>query len=708
MLSPRKLLWDVKISSLSNRKRYAINALSFIIRMSLFPEELTSTFEVKDHQNFGTYGAIYRAIKRSNRKMYAMKAVVRADTGSSWKDIETEMQVLSWVNPYKLHLDSFFVSGNTFFMVIDYCRNGNLLKAIADKIEDHELFKEDEIWKYFIQICFGLESLRYNGFIHQDLHPQNILLDENKDIKIADFGISCSLPIKTVQGVINYQSPETHCGDIQAEESDVWAVGCILYHLCNLEEPFDLNVNKIGYEPHKPIRSEYSNELRYFVDWCLKKQQTERPKILDILTHEFIINKTLSLGITIPQTSAINAAICQIQLNKERERNEQLENELSKYRKESMVQKTEIEWLKEEIARLDSIINESSKILKGSENVKDTENEENLLNSQIITITNDLSGKLNEAESALNAIDTLRNKKAEILSMPNNPELEMDFRATCSAYQSNSNLYDPPLMQAYQDYLNAYQQKTSLYNVTEDAENNRTNLVIYNTETEVQEEVRILQTPELLNWNTCITQLPNGKLFCFGRAVSVSGITLLIDVNGGVEELPSGTPCFHSSCLYFNNSVYCFGGYNGKNLTLSSRFDLHQKRWIQLTPMPRADYACSSIAFNGNILISGLINKNLLLYSIDINSFSIIPYEYADNKVKILINAGRLYLIECENGSIYESEIASYTNWKRIGNSIIDYNPCQVYCSYNKGFIFIGAASDYYKFDLNGKLIRIL
>ncbi|CAG9330134.1 unnamed protein product [Blepharisma stoltei] len=302
---------------------------------------------------------------------------------------------------------------------------------------------------------------------------------------------------------------------------------------------------------------------------------------------------------------------------------------------------------------------------------------------------------------------TLRNKSAEILSRPKNPELEMDFRATCSTSQINLSLYDPPLMQTCQDYLNACQQGASLYNLRED--NRRTDLIIYNTETETQ-EVKTLQSPKPLDSSTCITQLPNGKLFCFGNFIH-SGITVLIDANGGVEVLLSGTPCAWSSCIYFNKSVYCFGGYSNRSLcTLSSRFDLDQNRWIKLTPMPKADAQCNSIIFNGNILISGLRNKNLLLYSIDIDSFSTIPYEFAKGKRKILINAGRLYLIECEEGVIYESEIGSYTNWRPAEwRSTINFYTSQVYCSYNEGFIYIGMeGSDYFKFDLNEKSLIAL
>ncbi|CAG9335169.1 unnamed protein product [Blepharisma stoltei] len=120
---------------------------------------------------------------------------------------------------------------------------------------------------------------------------------------------------------------------------------------------------------------------------------------------------------------------------------------------------------------------------------------------------------------------TLRNKSAEILSGPDNPELEMDFRANYSASQLYPSLYKPPLLQACQDYLNPCQQGASLYNLN--YENKKTTLNIYNTETKTQ-EVITLQTPQPLDSRTCIAQLPNGKLFYFGNHL-LSGYTVLID-----------------------------------------------------------------------------------------------------------------------------------------------------------------------------------
>mmetsp|Transcript_6737 Transcript_6737/g.6630 ORF Transcript_6737/g.6630 Transcript_6737/m.6630 type:complete len:129 (+) Transcript_6737:1354-1740(+) len=127
--------------------------------------------------------------------------------------------------------------------------------------------------------------------------------------------------------------------------------------------------------------------------------------------------------------------------------------------------------------------------------------------------------------------------------------------------------------------------------------------------------------------------------------------------------------------------------------------------------MPSDDCFCNSIIFNRNILISGFYNRNILRYSIDNNSFTTISHEFEEKKTKILINAARLYLIEC-CGSIYECEIGSDSNWRFIEESAINNNFSQIYCAYNNGAIYIACnRSDkmaHYKFNLGqGKLIAL-
>ncbi|CAG9334786.1 unnamed protein product [Blepharisma stoltei] len=286
-------------------------------------------------------------------------------------------------------------------------------------------------------------------------------------------------------------------------------------------------------------------------------------------------------------------------------------------------------------------------------------------------------------------------------------EYQQYLKPDCMEYQNDSSKHVPKLMQTYQNYASTLNQGDSLYLI--DRWNNRTNLLVYNTVSD-SKQTKILKTPEPLDCNTCIAQLPNGKLFCYGKNFPISGITLIIDENGGVQKLPSGVSCYWSSAIYFNNNVYCFGGI-GRHmnaLALSRRFDLDRNRWVELASMPQADCSCSSVIFNGNILISGSCYRSLLLYSIDIDSFSTIPSNFKANTLKILICAERrLYLIECDfYGKLYESDIGSYTFWRIIGRSASFFPfSFQVYWLYNAGQIYIGSIKSnmiaFFKFNLD-------
>ncbi|CAG9334788.1 unnamed protein product [Blepharisma stoltei] len=239
------------------------------------------------------------------------------------------------------------------------------------------------------------------------------------------------------------------------------------------------------------------------------------------------------------------------------------------------------------------------------------------------------------------------------------------------AYQKDRSKRRPKLMQAHRDYANTFNTKTSLYLLSENS------LFIYNTESDSEQNIKWEIPSPLSGVGSSIVELPNGKLFCFGNYPAL-GVSLIIDKNFSIQHLASSSNIVFSSVIYFKNNVYCFGGQDFKDnkLTLSRRFDLNVNRWFYLPPMPIADCYCNCAIFDGNILISGAVSRNLLLYSVYLNSFSYIPYEFEEYNRKILVNAERrLYLIECKNGSIYESKIGScmdcrLNNWFKSFPSI--------------------------------------
>mmetsp|Transcript_6737 Transcript_6737/g.6628 ORF Transcript_6737/g.6628 Transcript_6737/m.6628 type:complete len:200 (+) Transcript_6737:739-1338(+) len=193
------------------------------------------------------------------------------------------------------------------------------------------------------------------------------------------------------------------------------------------------------------------------------------------------------------------------------------------------------------------------------------------------SLMQDIGGKLKRPEKTAApkviekvTLQNLREMQTEICKKPNDPKLEEKFRKICLLCEKSPSMHDSKYINAYQDCITTYHQRTSVYSLI--IKDFRSNLVIYDTERE-RKEVKILNTHELLNNDTCIAQLPNGKLFCYGNS-DHSGVTLTIDGNGSVQDLPSGIPCSNSSAIYFNQNVYCFGGWRDDNLDLSSKFDL--------------------------------------------------------------------------------------------------------------------------------------
>ena len=115
--------------------------------------------------------------------------------------------------------------------------------------------------------------------------------------------------------------------------------------------------------------------------------------------------------------------------------------------------------------------------------------------------------------------------------------------------------------------------------------NNEVELHTYDLENRIEKtEIINDHFPEQLNSRVCTVQLPNNNLFCYGnRDKNYSGITFIIERNDNnqpkIQLLPAGHPCYASGGVYFNNSVYIFGGFNGSSrLSLAQKYDLNANK----------------------------------------------------------------------------------------------------------------------------------
>lgn len=98
-------------------------------------------------------------------------------------------------------------------------------------------------FKIIKQLLSAIETAHYNGIIHRNINPNNIMLDDNGDVKVIDFGI-CKIKrmvnSATVfrMGTNLYSAPEVHIHSQNAtEQSDLYSIGSVIYYLFTGEQP---------------------------------------------------------------------------------------------------------------------------------------------------------------------------------------------------------------------------------------------------------------------------------------------------------------------------------------------------------------------------------------------------------------------------------------------------------------------------------------
>lgn len=127
------------------------------------------------------------------------------------------------------------------YMVMEYVK-GTDLKTY---IHDHYPIPLPQVIDIMEQVLSAVQTAHANGIIHRDLKPQNILIDENKNIKITDFGIAMAASqnsmtqTNSLLGSVHYLSPEQARGSIATPQSDIYSLGIILFELLTGQVPFE-------------------------------------------------------------------------------------------------------------------------------------------------------------------------------------------------------------------------------------------------------------------------------------------------------------------------------------------------------------------------------------------------------------------------------------------------------------------------------------
>ena len=134
--------------------------------------------------------------------------------------------------------------------------------------------------------------------LHRDLKSQNVYLTDSLLVKLGDFGIARvfenTLELATsVVGTPYTMSPEVCNSAPYSYKSDMWALGCVLFEMCQRTHAFNAGnllglVWKIVQDDAPPIDACYSPELQQLVKWLLNKDPAGRPTVDDILQYPLV------------------------------------------------------------------------------------------------------------------------------------------------------------------------------------------------------------------------------------------------------------------------------------------------------------------------------------------------------------------------------------------------------------------------------------
>lgn len=205
-------------------------------------KKLDGRYEVQEIIGVGGMAVVYKAYDSIDDRVVAVKILkdeylANEEFRRRFKNESKAIAVLSHPNIVKVYDVSY---GETLqYIVMEYIDGITLKEYIENKT-----FSWKEAVHFVTQILRALQHAHDKGIVHRDIKPQNIMLIQNGNIKVTDFGIARFSRSETrtmnenAIGSVHYISPEQARGDITDDKADIYSVGVVLYEMLTGQVPF--------------------------------------------------------------------------------------------------------------------------------------------------------------------------------------------------------------------------------------------------------------------------------------------------------------------------------------------------------------------------------------------------------------------------------------------------------------------------------------
>ena len=273
-------------------------------------------FEIIKDLGSGAFSTVKLAKHKDTGKLMALKIIKdeALQNGSTLETFKTEIEIMSEIShPNIINMLSNSTEGvlkdaygatkdNVIYLTLELAAGGELFDFIAQTGS----FSEPVARYYFHQMIDAFEYLHSKGISHRDMKPDNIMLDDDFNLKIADFGFSSKAASnQSFKGTRSYMAPEILIGaKYHGQMVDIFAAGIILFIMVTQIPPFQMAHPKDGWYKfvcsnrmdkfwkfhgqNQPGGIEFfSKSFIDLINWIFNFDHTTRPSLAEIKEHEW-------------------------------------------------------------------------------------------------------------------------------------------------------------------------------------------------------------------------------------------------------------------------------------------------------------------------------------------------------------------------------------------------------------------------------------
>ncbi|CAF1037295.1 unnamed protein product [Rotaria sordida] len=258
-------------------------------------------YELIQRIGSGTYGDVYKARHIPTASMRALK-VIKLEAGDDFNIIQQEiLMMLQCSHPNIIAYFGSYLKRDKLWIAMELCAGGSM----QDIYHVYGPLGELQIAYILKETLKGLDYLHRNGKMHRDVKGANILLTEDGNVKLADFGVAASITAtickrKSFIGTPYWMAPEVAAVERKGGYNhlcDIWAVGITAIEFAELQPPmFDLHpmralflMSKSGFKsPTLKDKMKWTITFQNFVKFALTKNPKKRPSAEKLLDHPFL------------------------------------------------------------------------------------------------------------------------------------------------------------------------------------------------------------------------------------------------------------------------------------------------------------------------------------------------------------------------------------------------------------------------------------